>query len=119
MFDSFSLNQLLKDFGRNVTLRKLSEGPYNPTTGTVTRTPTDYIVRAYFYNDVPQQTEFSSITFGSKRVVMSSTLANGDPTPQPEVQDQILSIGDTTVVTKVSPIYSQSRVICFLLHTDE
>lgn len=120
MFDPSTLNQLLKDFGRTITLRKLAEGAYDSVTGTITKTPTDYSVRAYFYNDVPQTTEFTNISFGTKRAVISNKLTNGDDTPRPDVQDQVLySEGDTTSITKVSPISSNNKTMCFLLHLDE
>jgi hypothetical protein len=119
MFDPFTLNQMLQDFGRDITLRKLSASAYDPILGTVARSPTDYTVRAYFYNDVPQMVEFTNVAFGSKRVALSAKLTNGSPTPTPEIHDQILYSGDTTSVTKVSPISSNNNVMCFILHTDE
>lgn len=119
MFDPYTLNVLLQEHGRTVTLRKLSESAYNAITGTVSRTPTDYSVRAYFYNDVPQMVEFTNVAFGSKRCVLSNLLTNGSPTPLPDVSDQILYTGDTTSITKVSPITSNGVNMCILLHLEE
>ena len=119
MFDPYTLNQMLKDFGRNITLRQLVSASYDPITGDITRTPTDYVVRAYFYNNTPQMIEFSNVAYGSKRAVISNVLVNGAPTPQPNIHDQISYSGDTTSITKVSPISSNNNVMCFLLNLDE
>lgn len=120
MFDPFTLNTLIKEHGRILTLTKLSNSTYDAVSGTLTRTPTNYLARGQFYNDVPEMTENTAVTYGTKRAVISNLLANGLPTPQPAVQDLIsYSGGDTSAITKVSPITSGGNVVCYLLHLDE
>lgn len=125
MFDPATLNELLREHGRFVTFRRYDTEAYDPLTGSVTKTNTDYTVRVQFYNDVPEMTDNTSkdntpVAFGSKRAVISNTLANGQPTPRPQLQDLIMyPDGDSSAITKVSPITSNSQVVCYIVFLDE
>ncbi len=119
MFDPYTLNMLLKDYGKDIILRRVTDGVYNTVTGTVSRTNTDIPVRAYFYNDVPQTVEESPLTRGTKRVVLKGTTIAGGVTPEPSVQDLIVSTGDAQSISKVSPINSNTSVVCYILHVKE
>lgn len=123
MFDPFTLNTLLKEHGRNITLTLLSpplvKSSYDVVTGESYSLRESFAVRGYFYNDVPQMTENTNVTFGTKRAVLSNKLLNGQDTPQPNVQDLIgYNQNETAAITKVSPIVSNGSVVCFLLHLD-
>lgn len=122
-FSPYTLNQLLKDFGRDVGLVKVTTS-YNDGTGINTETEVTHSVRAYFYNDVPEITENSNITYGSKRAVLSGKLLNGTNTPYPAVQDKIAyvdpaEVNQKTVISKVSPIISNGILVCYLLHLED
>lgn len=120
MFDPFTLNELIREHGRILTLTKKTNPSYDAVTGTNTTTNTSYLVRGQFYNDVPEMTENNAVTYGTKRAVIQNTLVNGLPTPMPSVQDIISYVGgDSAAITKVSPITSGGSVMCYLLHLDE
>lgn len=119
MFDPFTLNQLIKEHGRIITLTKKTEPYYDTASGELVTNCTNYIVRGQFYNDVPEMTENTPVTYGTKRAVISNLLVNELPTPQPAVQDIVsYTGGDSVAITKVSPITSNGVVVCYLLHLD-
>lgn len=119
MFDNATLRMMLKEHGTTITLRKVARSAYNPDSGTMTPTNTDYSVKAYFYNFIPNQITGDNVQFDTRRVVVDPILTNGSATPKPEVSDVILGIGEDAVnVVRVSKIMSGSKVMCYLLHTD-
>jgi sulfur carrier protein ThiS len=114
-FDTYALNALLKEHGVDITLRKQAESTYNNDTGTVTTTPTDYTVRAYFYDFKAEEINSSSILNGDRKVVVKATLANGSNTPKPDATDQVISNGDTLDIVRVFEVKSNNKVMYYSL----
>lgn len=88
--------------GLELTLRRTVAGEYDPDTGT-SNTVTDYagsgLRETYRQADV----DGSLIKAGDVRFLISPLLINGDDTPQPQTQDQIIFDGDTYTVQNVDP----------------
>lgn len=113
-FRSFDLYNLLRDFGKPLTLRKVTtSGAYDPTAGSVSgAATTDYTVTGYFYNYDNMQVD--QVVRG-KRKCLISALDNVEP----DTQDIILGNGDTVTVTSVTTIFSNGVAICYICHVEE
>jgi len=113
-FRSFDLFNLVRDFGEDLTLRKVtSDGSYNPATGSVSGSATtDYSVLGYFYNY--ETLNVDQIRKGTRKCVISA-LSNVEP----DEDDQLLGNGDTVVIDAVSTIFSDGVAICYICHVKE
>lgn len=116
MFDAHSLRQLIKEHGTTVTLRKKDAGAYDVATGTVSQTNTDYIVKAFFFNNDPSVAEFNTQMMGERRVVISDRMINGITTPDIDATDEIVFGGKVTTVTRVTKIMSAGKNMCQMLY---
>lgn len=115
-FDPFTLKELIREHGINVTLRKRTAGSYNNDTGTVTQSTTDYTVRGYFYNYTLSAINGVSILSDDRGVVLDYTLSDGTtPTPAPDATDQIIGFGSTLDIVNVSEIKSGNATMCYQL----
>lgn len=114
-FDTYTLNMLLREHGLNVLLRKQSESSYNNDTGTITQTPTDYTVRAYFYDYNSDILTSNSILGGDRAVVMSATLPDGSATPKPNATDHIVNDGDVLDIIKVVEVKSGAATLFYTI----
>lgn len=113
-FDTYTLNMLLREHGINVLLRKQAESAYNNDTGTITQTPTDYTVRAYFYDYNSETLTPDSILGGDRAVIMSATLPDGSATPKPNATDHIVN-GDVLDIVKVVEVKSGSATLFYTI----
>lgn len=118
-FDNSTLRQMIKEHGLTITLRKRASSAYNVTTGSVTQTNTDYVVKGYFYDFTPDMIDGNSILRGDRRVVIDTKLINGSATPEPDATDQIIGLGDAVNIVKVMEIKSGSKTMCYLLQVRE
>lgn len=118
-FRSYDLLKLVQDFGEDVTLRKRVSGAYNNATGVVTTTNTDYVVKAYFYDYVPNMIDGNSIVKDDRKVVLGNKLVNGSDTPEPDVGDQIAGLNGIVNIIKVTEIRSSGGTMCYILQVRE
>lgn len=118
-FRSYDLLKLVQDFGEDVTLRKRASGAYNNATGSVTTTNTDYIVKAYFYDYIPNMIDGNSIVRDDRKVVLGNKLVNGLDTPEPDVGDQVSGLNGTVNIIKVTEIRSSGGTMCYILQVRE
>lgn len=120
MFRSYELRCMLNEHGKEVTLRVNSTpGSYDPATGTISGGgTTNYTVMAYPSDYNLMERQASQIVDGMRKVVLSTTDTNGNSIPSPEVDDQIIGLGDTVNVTRVQTIYS-SEIVCYICHVKE
>jgi hypothetical protein len=117
MFDSYTLRLMLKEHGQVATLRKVLEGTYNATTGSLgTATNTDYTVKAYFFDFESDAVNGQSILLTDRRVVLPNLLLNGNSVPEPNATDKIIISGDSVDIIRVEKILSAGIVQCYLLH---
>jgi hypothetical protein len=113
-FRSFDLFNLVRDFGEDLTLRKVtSDEPYNPATGSVEGLDTtDYTVLGYFYNY--ETLNVDQIRKGTRKCVISA-LSNIEP----EENDLLIGNADTVSVVAVSTVFSNGAAICYICHVEE
>lgn len=105
MIDPSDLLCLLDDFGTEVTLRSVTGGSYDPSTGSVTGgSNSDTTVKAYYYNY--KLGENNGLTLGSRRVIFPPTDTSGNNISKPSVDDKIIGRGDTVSITNVLEVYS-------------
>lgn len=113
MFDAFTLNQLIREHGQTVTLKKRAMSVYDAATGTVTETATTYQVKAYPYSIKAELSDFS-IEGGSQAFAISNKLLNGKDTPLMDTDDQVVLGSQTYDIVKVSKIYSAGKVMVYM-----
>ena len=120
MFRSYELRCMLNEHGKEVTLRVNSTpGSYDPATGTISGGgTTDYTVMAHPSDYNLMERQASGIVDGMRKVLLSTTDTCGDIIPAPEVDDQIIGIGDSVNITRVQSIYS-GGVVCYICHVKE
>jgi len=116
MFDPYSLRQLILEHGVLVTVKRYTNGTYDPDTGTIGQTTTNQNVHAFFFNNDPSIVEFDTSAKGEKRVVISDKLHDGHPTPDLKAGDIISGFGSDVVVTRSSKITSGSQTMCHLAY---
>ena len=117
---SKNLQTLVNRRGQQATLRKMSSGTYSPSTGQlVSVTDTDYTVKAYFSSYTLEETTGSNITVGDRMVTLPALDTSGVAIPEPDNEDQILSVGDTVVIKSVQKIYNSGTLVCYLCHVRE
>lgn len=114
-FRSFDLYNLVKDFGEELTLRKLTtEGSYDPTTGSISGSATiDYTVTGYFYNYDTMVVD--QIRKGTRKCVISALSVAAVP----DEDDLLVGNGDTVTIGSVTTIYSNGSALCYICHVEE
>lgn len=114
-FRSYDLLRLVKDYGEDLTLRKITtSGSYDPTTGSVTGSATtDYSVEGYFYNYETMNVD--QVQRGTRKCVIS---AIGLPS-EPDEEDVIIGNADTVTIVSVTTIFNQGAAVCYICHVRE
>jgi hypothetical protein len=113
-FRSFDLLNLVRDFGEDLTLRKVTtSGAYNPATGEIDGSgTTDYTVTGYFYNY--ETLNVDQIRKGTRKCVISALDGHA-----PDEDDQLVGNGDTVAITAVTTIFSSGSAVCYICHVEE
>lgn len=109
--------RLLTKFGRTVTLRKQTEGAYDPATSSATITTTDYTGHGalFDFNERQLGTTFapgSTIQIGDKRL----SLAPSGITVAPVPNDLLIFGSDTWSVINVKTLAPAGTVVMYELH---
>ena len=120
MFRAYELRCMLDEHGKEVTFRVNSTaGTYDPATGTISGgATTDYTVMAHPSDYNLMERQASDIVDGMRKVVLSTVDVWGNTIPTPEVDDQIIGIGDAVNITRVQSIFS-SEAVCYICHVRE
>ena len=117
MFNPRGLNRMLEQHGQQITLKKNAQGSYDPATGTITTTATDYTVLGYFYDFSENMFDGDSVQVGDRKCVLKETLVNGNTTPAPDADDYLVDAdGSTMKVVRPMPIRSGGSSVCYLVH---
>lgn len=97
---------LLLGYGKVCTLKKLTNGAYDPETGTVTQTPASHTVHAYL--DVPNRTELAAgLVSASDEVAI---FAASETTVEPVVGDMLTVDSRDRLIKMVSRTWSGEQV---------
>jgi len=117
---SYNLQTLLERRGQTATLRKKSAGAYNPSTGALgSVADVDVTVKMYFADYGLSEINNQNIMMGDRKVVIAPRDTSNVATPEPDSEDQIVSVGDTVVVKAVQKIYNSDTLICYICQVRE
>ena len=103
-------SKLMAKFGGVATLRRVTSGVYNPTTGTAAETTTDTAVRGVL-EDVSLREVNDLIQAGDKRLLIASADLANAPTPA----DRVIIAGRTLQVIQVRTIEQDNTAITYEL----
>lgn len=103
-------SKLMAKFGGIATIRRVTTGAYNPTTGTVTETTTDTVVRGLL-EDVNLREVNDLIQAGDKRLL----IAAADVANPPTTADEVLINSVVNQVIQVRTIEQDNTAITYEL----
>ena len=99
-------SKLMAKFGGVATIRRVTPGVYNPTTGTASETNTDTAVRGVL-EDVNVREVNDLIQSGDKRL----TIAAADVAAVPSTADRVLIGGVTHQIIRVTTVEQDNTAI--------
>lgn len=103
-------SKLMAKFGGSATIRRVTTGVYNPTTGTTSETTTDAVVRGVL-QDVNLREVNDLIQAGDKRLL----IAAADTASAPTNADRVIITGVTHQVIQVQTIEQDNTAITYEL----
>ncbi len=103
-------SRLMSKFGGVATLRRTMSGIYNPTTGTISETISDSILRGVL-EDVALREVNDLIQASDKRLI----IAAADTTAVPTTADRVIITGRTLQVIEVRTIEQDNIAITYEL----
>jgi hypothetical protein len=103
-------SKLMAKFGGSATIRRVTTGVYNPTTGTTSETTTDTAVRGVL-QDVNLREVNELIQAGDKRLL----IAAADTPAVPTTADRVIIQGRTLQVIQVQTIEQDNTAITYEL----
>jgi|TARA_R110000803_G_scaffold133749_2_gene200929 hypothetical protein len=117
-FRSFELLNLIKDFGENLTLSKITTaGAYNPATGAVDNSQvTNYAILAYLY-------DYNSGVIGGNDEVIRGTrkcvISASGLAALPDFDDLIIGSNGTVKIISVTSIFSGGTAMGYICNVAE
>jgi hypothetical protein len=107
--NAYNLLRLVQRHGSTLTLHKVSEGTYDPATGSLTGgSTTDYEVTGYMYDAILNINE-SEIQRGTKKVIIPAL----GLTVVPDDGDSISGLGDKVHIVSVATYYSAGLAVLY------
>jgi hypothetical protein len=103
-------SKLMAKFGGEATLRRVTPGVYNPTTGTVSETTSDTALRGVL-EDVRRSEVNDLIQAGDKRLIVAAA----DTAAIPTMADRVIIGGRTLQVIEVRTIEQDNQPITYEL----
>ena len=98
--------KLMSKFGGDVTLRTVTSGVYNPTTGTASETTSDVTIKGVL-EDVNAREVGDLIQAGDRRL----TIAAADVSAVPTTADRVVISGVTYQVIRITTIEQDNQPI--------
>ena len=102
--------KLMSKFGGDVTLRTVTPGVYNPTTGTASEVTSDVTIKGVL-EDVSAREVNDLIQAGDRRLTIAATDVNAAPT----TADRIIISGATYQVVRIATIEQDNQPITYEL----
>jgi hypothetical protein len=102
--------KLMSKFGGDATIRTVTTGVYNPTTGTASETTSDVTIKGVL-EDVSAREVGDLIQAGDRRL----TIAAADVTAAPTTADRIIISGVTYQVVRIATIEQDNQPITYEL----
>lgn len=106
---------LLSDMGETLTLKKVSTGSYDPSTGSATETTTDYSVTGTFINYKQGHIDGSLIQRGDRKALIAAKGLTVDPA----IDDKITGVDDSVRVVAVQKIREGGSTVAFFCQVRE
>jgi hypothetical protein len=103
-------SKLMSRFGGSATIRRVTPGVYNPTTGTASEFTTDAMVRGVL-EDVTQREVNELVQAGDKRL----TIAAADIVFTPTTADEVIIESVTYQIIQVNTIEQDNTAITYEL----
>jgi hypothetical protein len=103
-------SKLMAKFGGTATIRRVTPGIYDPTTGTISETTADTVVRGVL-QDVNLREVNELIQAGDKRLL----IAAADTPAAPTTADRVIIEGRTLQVIQVQTIEQDNTAITYEL----
>lgn len=119
IFRSQDLKHLLDLHGQSLTFTVKGSPTYNPTTGDVSRSDTDYTVKGYFYNYNLGDLNGVDVLLGDRRLVFPIVDTSEVTIPEPDPGDEVAGEGDKVTIVSVSKIMSGSTPVCYVCQVRE
>lgn len=116
-FRSYDLLKLVRDFGKDLTLRKkTTAGSYVPSTGTVSGSATtDYTFSGYFFNFSVGLPANDELRRGTRRCIVPALgLAVA-----PDDGDLIVGQGDNVTIVRVTTMFNSGTAVCYICEVSE
>jgi len=113
MFRSQDLKNLVDNYGQSLTFTVKGAPTYDPTTGQVSSSDTDYTVMVYIHNYSLNEVNGDNIVLGDRRALFPTVDTSGNVIPEPEPGDEISGEGDTVRIVSVTTIMSGTSTICY------
>ncbi len=102
--------KLMSKFGGDATIRTVTTGVYNPTTGTTSETTSDVTIKGVL-EDVSAREVGDVIQAGDRRL----TIAAADVAAAPTTADRIIISGVTYQVVRIATIEQDNQPITYEL----
>lgn len=103
-------SRLMSKFGGQVTMRRITLGSYNATTGTVSETTTDTVIRGVL-QDVSAREVNELVQAGDKKLI----IAAADLTVAPNTADKVLINAATHQIITIATIEQDNLAITYEL----
>ena len=112
----FDVKALLNEHGQDVTFRRVTEGSYNPATGTTAASSTsDETVKVAFLQYRVDLVDGVNIQRGDRKAVMSAFDTSGAALSKtPQTGDQLVGVGQTVQMVDVQRIQSGGNDLAFV-----
>lgn len=112
---------LIDDYGRTVTLTKVTEGTYNPvsSSNTVGATEVTYSVKARFAEYHSTEVDNDGVVLGDRKVLIGTTDIRGNSIPTPDPGDNLTGYGDEVRIVRVQEFHSGDTLVCFICQVRE
>lgn len=103
-------SKLVDKFGGEVTIRRVTPGTYNPTTGTSGETVVDTVIQGVL-RDVTRREVGDLVQAGDKRLLIAATAVDATPTPA----DRVIVTGRSLQVIEVRTVEQDNTAITYEL----
>lgn len=116
-----STRYLLSENGTSVTFRRVTEGAYDPSTGTTGASSTDdETVRVAFLRYLASEVDGTAIQRGDRRAILAPFQTDGSALSKaPQTDDKLVGEGDTVSVVEARTLKSGDTVIGYELQVRE
>ena len=114
--NAYNLLRLVQRHGSTLTLHKVSEGTYNPATGSLTGgSEVEYEVTGYMYDAILGLNDTDDIRRGTKRVVIPAL----GLTVVPDDGDTISGLGEKVHINRVTTHFSSGLAVLYTCEVSE